>query len=102
MLNMITVDAHKDMMVDKTLSGVFVYSNNCSLCKNQIKKLEKFGIRISGVVDCSENAKYYLGLGYDDMPTTVLYIDGEKKFSSTGEMYDKQLNEFKSLLLTYI
>ena len=102
MLNKITVDEHKNMMDDNTLTGVYVYSNNCSLCKNQIKKLEKIGIRVSGVVDCSENAKYYLGLGYDDMPTTVLYIDGEKKFSSTGEMFDKQLNEFKSLLLSYI
>lgn len=102
MLNKITVDMHRDMMSDETLSGVFVYSNNCSLCKNQIKKLEKNGIRVSGIVDCSENVKYYLGLGYDDMPTTVLYINGEKKFNSTGEMFDKQLNEFKSLLMSYI
>lgn len=101
-INNITVEKHKLLLEDKTLSGVYVYSNNCSLCKNQIKKLEKIGIRVSGVVDCSEDARYYIGLGYDDMPTTVLYIEGEKKFSSTGEMFDKQLNEFKSLLLTFI
>lgn len=97
----VTVEQHEKLL-ESNVSGIYVYSNGCSLCKNQIRKLEKHSIRVSGVVDCSLNPKYYMSIGYDDMPTTVLYIEGEKVFSSSGEMFDKQLLEFKELLKTYI
>ena len=96
----IEVDEHKKMMEDSSLTGVFVYSNGCNLCKNQIKKLTSAGIKISGEVDCKLDAKYYLDLGYDDMPCTVLYVEGIKKFESTGEMFDLQIQNFKKKMLS--
>lgn len=98
----IDVEEHKEMMNDNDLTGVFVYSNGCNLCKNQINKLRNYMINVSGVVSCEKDAKYYLDLGFDDMPSTVLYMNGKKVFESTGEMFDKQLEEFKKMLEKYI
>ena len=101
MVNMIDVSEHKAMLDNKDLTGVFVYSNDCNLCRNQIKKLGAVGINVR-VVDCTLDAKYYLGLGFDDMPSTVVYIRGEKRFESTGEMFDKQLKELNNLLKSFV
>ena len=98
----IEVEEHKKMMEDPYLTGVFVYSNGCNLCKNQINKLRSYMINVSGVVQCEKDAKYYLDLGYDDMPSTVLYINGKREYIATGEMFDKQLQEFKKTLEKYI
>lgn len=100
-LNIIDKEKHCEMMEDKDLTGVFVYSNGCRLCSNQIKKLEKAGILVSGVIDCTSDSKYFLGLGFDDMPDTVVYIRGVKVYSSTGEMFDTQISELVKFLERY-
>ena len=99
-IKVLTPEDHKDLIESNSATGVYVYTNGCNLCKNQIKKLTSAGIKISGEVDCKLDAKYYLDLGYDDMPCTVLYVEGIKKFESTGEMFDLQIQNFKKMMLS--
>ena len=99
---MIGVVEYKQLMESGTMTGVYMYSNGCHLCKKMEDKLKQFGIRVIAVIDCLTDTKYFLEQGFDKMPAVVLWINGEQKFIKTGEMFDLQLEQFKQYLESFV
>lgn len=88
----------KQAMEEKTLNGLFVFHilgcRGCVMLQHKID--EYFGDDFKyQMVECWEDKEYFLSMGIDDMPTSIVYKDSEVVWNMSGVLFDTQLADLK-------
>lgn len=89
---------NRDEFVSIKKNGIFVFhSSSCYTCKDHIQNL-KAHVNYFYTIEYEEDVDFYIGIGIESTPSTIVYKDNKIVYKKNGMMFDTQINEMVKTL----